>query len=146
MYRINLANSIVDKTSRVKEHKILLHYMSFFSNSNTISGRVHTSSTTKTRLQEATLRILEKEECERLGAYKNDKTNKTVKVEIGVELCAAKVTNMRSPERWIKVRSDPEVDKGKKKIEYEKGEDEKPSAQKSIHYGGLYQINLKIIS
>ena len=81
-----------------------------------MAERIHTAGRGKTRLQEATLRILHRDECERLGAYKNEKNNKTVKVKSDVELCAGRVSSRRLPERWIKVQSSSkgkDEDKGK---------------------------------
>ena len=83
------------------------------------------------------MRILEKEECESLGAYRSEKRNKTVKVKFDVELCAARVTSKLPPEKWIKVRSNPEDEEQGEKITYEKAEEDKIPPPRTFFYGGL---------
>ena len=119
----------------------MLFRTAIFRHHKSISERTYTSGGGKTRLQEATLRVLKKDECERLGAYKNEKDNKTVKVDFELELCAARVSSRRLPEKWIKVLTDNKSDVKGTKNNYEKvKEDEKP---RSFFYGGniIYFVN-----
>ena len=110
-----------------------------------MSERIHTAGSGKTRLQEATLRILHKDECKRLGAYKNEKNNKTVKVNSKVELCAARVSSRRLPEKWIKVQSPSQGDSGEEKDQaYERVSDEGSSTSKTYFYGGMI-LNLSAL-
>ena len=103
-----------------------------------MAERIHTAGSGKTRLQEATLRILDKDECGRLGAYKNEKSNKTVRVNSKVELCAARVSSRRLPERWIKVRSSSEGNGGRRgKTTYEKATNDGTPTPRTYFYGGL---------
>ena len=113
----------------------------FFRNHKSLAERIHTAGRGKTRLQEATLRILHKDECERLGAYKNDKNNETVKVRSDVELCAARVSSRRLPERWIKVQSSSKGngdDDGK--ASYKRGSDDGTPSPKTYFYGGIMRF------
>ena len=111
-----------------------------FRNHKSISDRTFTSGGGKTRLQEATLRILKKDECELLGAYKNEKDNKTVKVDFELELCAARISSRRLPEKWIKVSSDSKDEDKGGKISYKKAQDD--GKLKTFFYGGLFYIIL----
>ena len=90
------------------------------------------------------MRILEKEECERLGAYKNEKSNKIVKVNFECELCAARVSSKMPPEKWIKVRSDLEDDEKGEEIAYKKAKEDDIPPPKTFFYGGvlLYYFSL----
>ena len=108
-----------------------------------MAERIHYAGRGKTRLQEAGLRILHKDECERLGAYKNDKNNKTVKVRSDVELCAARVSSRRLPERWIKVQSSSKGNGGNDgKTSYKKGSDDGTPSPKTFFYGGIIRFNI----
>ena len=115
----------------------------YFRNRNSHSGRTFITGSTKTHLQEAMLMVLTKKECEKLGAYKSKNTNRTIKVNSDVELCAASVSTKRSPERWIKVHSNSGEDDGKK-FTYEKATEYDRSAMKTSFYGGaLYMYFVK---
>ena len=117
----------------------------YYRDLKSLSERIHTAGSGKTRLQEATLRILHKDECKRLGAYKNEKNNKTVKVNSKVELCAARVSSRKLPEKWIKVQSPNEENRGEeKKQAYERGTDEGTSTPKTYFYGGMI-LNLSVL-
>ena len=106
-------------------------------NQRTVEDRIFTAGSGKTRLQEANLQILRNKECKFLGAYINEKNNKTVNVKTDLEICAARVSSKRLPERWIKVRSDPEEDDGEEKTTYEKAkEDIIKGTPRTFFYGG----------
>ena len=112
-----------------------------------MAERIHTAGTGKTRLQEATLRILSKDECERLGAYKDERNNKIVKVKSDVELCAARVSSRRLPEKWIKLQSSfNDKSDDKDKVAYKRGSDDGNPSPKTYFYGGNIRVlisNLK---
>ena len=93
-----------------------------------------------THLQEAMLMVLTKKECEELGAYKSKNTNRTIKVNSDVELCAASISTKRSPERWIKVHSNSGEDDGKK-FTYEKATEYDRSVLKTSFYGGAFYMD-----
>ena len=115
----------------------------FFRNHKSLAERIHYAGRGKTRLQEASLRILHKDECERLGAYKNDKNNKTVKVRSDVELCAARVSSRRLPESWIKVQSSSKGNGGNDgKTSYKRGSDDGTPSPKTFFYGGIIRFNM----
>ena len=83
--------------------------------------------------------VLTKKECEELGAYKSKHTNRTIKVNSDVELCAASVSTKRPPERWIKVHSNSGEDDGKT-FTYEKATEYDRSVLKTSFYGGVLYI------
>ena len=84
--------------------------------------------------------VLTKKECEELGAYKSKNTNRTIKVNSDVELCAASISTKRSPERWIKVHSNSGEDDGKK-FTYEKATEYDRSVLKTSFYGGAFYMD-----
>ena len=114
--------------------------LSFYSNHKSLSGRVIRVGNTQTHLHEATLRILENDECSRLGAYKNHRSNKTVNVKLDVELCAARVVSKMPPEKWVKVRSDLEHEDKKERYTYEKAKEDVDSSSTDFFYGGFINV------
>ena len=119
----------------------------YFRNRNSHSGRTFITGSTKTHLQEAMLMVLTKKECEDLGAYKSKNTNRTIKVDSDVELCAASVSTKRSPERWIKIHSNSEENSGKA-FTYEKTKEYDRSVLKTSPYGGtlyMYFVRASIM-
>ena len=120
----------------------------YFRNRNSHSGRTFITGSTKTHLQEAMLMVLTEKECEKLGAYKSKNTNRAIKVNSDVELCAASISTKRSPERWIKVHSNSGEDDGKK-FTYEKATEYDRSVTKTSFYGGalyMYFVKASIIT
>ena len=110
-------------------------------NHRSLSDRIFTAGHTKSRLQEANLRILETEECERLGSYTNEKTKEKIVVNSDLELCAARVTRKMPPEKWIKVRTTGDDhggggSGGGETITYEKGKEDTISPSRTFFYGG----------
>ena len=115
-------------------------------NHRSLSSRIFTATNTNSHLQEANLRILDSAECEKLGKYKNEKTKKQVKVNLDVELCAARVVRKNPPEKWFKIKTASE-DGGEEsgKITYAKqNEDTKPSSE-TFFYGGIIEFFAMLI-
>ena len=70
------------------------------------------------------------------ATFRGKKDNKTVKVDFKLELCAARISSRRLPEKWISVSSDSKDKNTGGKISYKKAQDD--GKLKTFFYGGLF--------